>query len=121
MADNGLGDWFSGLTTGLFQQSLTVDTGVMRQKAEAVQIKIQTMQNAFSELEATLNRTQNYWVGEAGDAHRSYFTEKKPEMEEIIRRLSGRVQALGRMASTYDTAEQEITEASANLPADVIQ
>lgn len=118
----GLGSWASGLgdIAGSFLSSLLVDPEVMRHKAAAAQKKIQEMQNVFDAMETTVNRTNNYWIGEAGDAHREYFIQKKPEIEEMFKRLNEHVRDLNQMASVYANVEKEVTEISEDLPADVI-
>ena len=108
------------LTVSQFVETLTVNTDVMRQKAAAVEGRIQEMQNAFASLEETVQRTQNYWIGEAGDAHRAYFEKKKPEIEEALKRLSEHVQDLYEMAAVYDNVVRDVTQISKDLPSDVI-
>lgn len=109
-----------GLNLGDFLASLTVDPEVMRQKAATVEGKIREMKSAFEELGTTVDKTKNYWIGEAGDAHRTYFTDRKPEIEEIFQRLSEHVRDLNQMASVYSGTEQEVKELSEGLPSDVI-
>lgn len=103
-----------------FLSSLKVDPEVMRQKSVAVTFKINKMQKAFTELETTVNKTNSYWIGEAGDAHREFFNSSKPEIEEIFKRLSEHARELGEMAATYSNVEREVTQISEDLPSDVI-
>lgn len=103
-----------------FFSSLKVDPEVMRQKSVTVGNKITKMKRAFEELEVTVNKTNNYWIGEAGDAHREYFQSSKPEIEEMFQRLSEHSRELAEMAATYSTAEQEVTQLAEDLPFDVI-
>lgn len=110
----------SGLSLGNFLTSLTVDPEVMRQKAVTVEGKIREMRSAFDALELTVNKTKGYWIGEAGDAHRAYFTDRKPQIEEIFQRLTEHVRDLNQMASVYSNTEQEVKELSEDLPSDVI-
>lgn len=109
-----------GLNLDHFLSSLIVDPEVMRQKAVTVEGKIRGMRSAFDELGNIVDKTKNYWIGEAGDAHRTYFTDKKPEIEEIFQRLSEHVRELNQMASVYSLTEQEVKELSEDLPSDVI-
>lgn len=100
--------------------SLKVDPDVMRAKAAAVQGKIKEMQNSFEALENTVRKTQNYWVGEAGDAHRDFFNNTEEERTEIFKRLMEDVTDLNQMAAQYSTTESEVLSLSQELPADVI-
>lgn len=103
-----------------FISSLTVDPEVMRQKSVTTGSKINEMKKAFEALEVTVNRTNNYWIGEAGDAHREFFNSSKPEIEEMFQRLSEHARELGEMAATYSNTEREVTQISEELPFDVI-
>lgn len=103
-----------------FISSLTVDPEIMRQKSVAAGGKISEMKKAFEALEATVNKTNHYWIGEAGDAHREFFNSSKPEIEEIFKRLSEHARELGEMAATYSDTERQVTQLSEDLPSNVI-
>ncbi len=103
-----------------FFSSLTVDPEVMRQKSVTTGNKINEMKNVFEALEVAVNKTNNYWIGEAGDAHREIFYSAKQEIEEIFLRLSEHARELGEMAAVYSNAESTAAEISEDLPFDVI-
>lgn len=103
-----------------FLSTLLVEPDALRQKASVAEKKIQAMQIVFEEMETTINRTNNYWIGEAGDAHREYFSSKKPDIEEMFKRLTEHVRELNQMASVYSNVEKEVTQLAQDLPADVI-
>lgn len=100
--------------------SLTVDPEIMYQKSVTVGEKITKMKKAFSDLETTVNKTNNYWLGEAADTHREYFNSAKPDIEEIFNRLSEHARELGEMAAVYANVEKEVIQISEDLPSDVI-
>lgn len=100
---------------------LTVDPEVMRQKSVTTGNKINEMKKVFEALGVTVNKTNNYWIGEAGDAHREFFHSAKPEIEEIFLRLSEHTRELGEMAAVYSGTEHIATELSEDLPFDVIR
>lgn len=99
---------------------LVVTPEVMRAKAVSTHGKIQGMKNSFENLETMVNRTGNYWIGEAGDTHREYFLSKKTDIDLIFRRLSEHARELEQMALVYENAEKEAAQISEDLPADVI-
>lgn len=103
-----------------FLSTLLVEPDALRQKASVAEKKIQAMQTVFEEMETTINRTSNYWIGEAGDAHREYFSSKKADIEEMFKRLAEHVRELNQMASVYSNVEKEVTQLAQDLPADVI-
>lgn len=100
--------------------SLLVEPMALQQKSVTTAEKISKMKKAFEELSVTVNKTNNYWVGEAGDAHREFFNSSKPEIEEIFKRLSEHSRELGEMAAVYMNVEREVTQISEDLPSDVI-
>lgn len=103
-----------------FFSSLKVDPELMRQQSFRVRSKINKMQRAFTALEATVNKTNNYWIGEAADSHREYFNSAKPEIEEVFKRLLEHAKELGDMAAVYSNVEKVVTQLSEDLPSDVI-
>ena len=115
LAWNSIGNIFAS-GSGEFQ----TDPEVMRQKASVVNYKIQQMKSSFSSLEYTVNQTKLYWAGEASDAYRQAFIEKKEDIETIILRLSEHVTELKEMAAVYSNVEQEVNELAMDLPGDVI-
>lgn len=109
-----------GLNLQNFLSSLTTNPDVMVSKASTVQVKIREMQAAFQELERTVNKTHQYWIGEAGDAHREFYNEQRDNIQEIFLRLSEDVTDLKEMAMVYSATEHEVKELSLDLPSDVI-
>lgn len=109
-----------GLGSFDFLSSLTVNPDMLRTKAAIVQGKIKEMRVSFEALENTIRKTQNYWIGEAGDAHRDFFYNHREEIEEIFKRLTEDVADLNQMAGVYTEADNEAKEMAEELPADVI-
>lgn len=103
-----------------FFSALKVDPEVMYQKSVTVGKKISQMKSSFEELEVTVNKTNQYWLGEAADVHREFFNSTKPEIEEIFKRLLEHTRELGEMAAVYAKVEREVTQIAADLPSDVI-
>ena len=103
-----------------FMQSLTVTPEILVEKAEAVRRKVEDMQRCFTELDRCLTRTRNYWKGEAGDAHRENYENKKEDIDEIFKRLNEDVADMIQMAGVYTSTERKVTEIASDLPHDVI-
>lgn len=99
---------------------LRVDPQVMQTKAQTVQGKITEMKTAFEEMENLVRKTQNYWLGEGGEAHRELFWKTQEEREELFGRLREDVSDLCTMAAQYSATESEVKQLSEELPADVI-
>ena len=108
------------LDPSMFFSSLKVDPEVLYQKSVTSGEKISQMKTIFEELEIIVNKTTQYWLGEAADAHREFFNASKPDIEEIFKRLSEHARELGEMAATYANVEREVAQLSEDLPSDVI-
>lgn len=108
------------LDPSMFISSLKVDPEVLYQKSVTSGEKISQMKTVFEELETIVNKTTQYWLGEAADAHREFFNSTKPDIEEIFKRLSEHARELGEMAATYANVEREVVQLSEDLPSDVI-
>lgn len=78
-----------------------------------------TQQN-FQEMEDIINKTESYWIGEAGEAHRQMFRDMMPHIEEITKRITEHVRDLNEIAGVYQETEREIQEIAEQLPSDVI-
>lgn len=108
------------LDPSMFISSLKVDPEVLYQKSVTSGEKISQMKTVFEELETIVNKTTQYWLGEAADAHREFFNSTKPDIEEIFKRLSEHARELGEMAVTYANVERKVAQLSEDLPSDVI-
>lgn len=100
--------------------SLKVTPAVLIAKADVVKSKIQRLQESYEGMQSAVNRTDGYWVGEAGDLYRKRYKELGPLMEEIVKRLREHVKDLNQMAGVYTETEAEVKEMAESLPADVI-
>lgn len=116
----GPGGILKRLPSDEFFSSLKVDPEVLYQKSVTSGEKISQMKTVFEELETIVNKTTQYWMGEAADAHREFFNSAKPDIEEIFKRLSEHARELGEMAATYANVEREVAQLSEDLPSDVI-
>jgi uncharacterized protein YukE len=108
------------VTAESFRSSFKVDSDVIRAKAQNVQVKINEIKNAFDEMEQSVNRTNQYWIGEAGDAHREYFKSRKDDIQTLFRRWNEEVSDMYQMASVYSQTEAEVEALAEDLPFDVI-
>lgn len=115
-------NWFGVTSVEQFltQNVIQADPELMRQKAIAVQGKINQMRSAFDNVEYAMNRTRAYWIGEAGDTYREAFHNKRSNIDTILLRLSEHVTDLQKMAAVYANVEKEVEDLSCDLPSDVI-
>lgn len=90
------------------------------QKAEVVKGKISTMETKFTNMKNIVLKSNTYWVGDAGEAHRKTYKEYEPEITEIFKRLTEHVKDLNEMAGVYSDAELTVKEIGESLPTDLI-
>lgn len=99
---------------------IKVNSAVLNNKAQSVSKSIANMSNCFEQLETIINRTSYYWIGEAGDMHRKLYQAQKPQIEEMIKRLTEHPNDLVAIAQTYETVESAVQSLAVELPGDVI-
>lgn len=86
------------------------NTNVLRTKAGTVKTQINRMNQCLEELEARLEGTKGYWIGEAGDLHRRLYQEQKGDVAIMMKRLSEHPTDLIAIADVYDKTETENVE-----------
>ncbi len=99
---------------------IKVKTEVLTAKASSLQGRTAEMRAQFDSLEAIVNRTSNYWIGEAGDKERNEYQSKKDRIEELFKRLNEYPKDLFQMAGVYEQAESASTNISEGLSSEVI-
>lgn len=100
--------------------TIKVTPEVLNTKAQEVSAAVSQMERLFDSVQATVERTKFYWVGEAGNLNRKLFQEQKEDVREIISRLKEHPVNLQKIAKTYSGTEDTLTEAASRLPNDLI-
>lgn len=77
---------------------------------------VSQMQSCFDAVKRTMDATQSYWVGLAGDAHRNLYNQKIEKTQEFIARCNEHVRELNEMAGVYSEAETAATNTIEELP-----
>lgn len=99
---------------------LKVTPEQLQTKAQVTTNHINQLKTAFENIGNIIARTQNYWIGEAGDLHRRLYTDEKDQILEMFARLSEHPADLGQIARTYLNVEDVIENIAMELPGDVI-
>ena len=100
--------------------TVRISTERLAQASGDIGRKVNELKAAFEEMTDVVNRTNSYWLGEAGEAHRKAYQQMQPHQEEVLNRLKEQVSDLIQIAGIWETAEQEIGELNQSLPDDVI-
>ena len=98
------------------QGTLKVRTEELTRQASTVRTQIGNMESGFDALKQLVDGTANFWIGEAGEYHRSQYQSKLEQIETILRRYREQVRDLEEMAGVYVNVEQLNEEISEALP-----
>lgn len=99
---------------------LKVTPEQLQAKAQTTRTTISQLKNVFDNIGSIMARTQNYWIGEAGDLHRRLYTDEGDQIREMFARLSEHPADLEQIARTYLDVEVVVENIAMELPGDVI-
>ena len=97
--------------------TIRVRPEILIAKAGELKREVSGMEGDFNQIRELV---RNYWLGDAGEAHRHAFELDYEEIEKILRRLNEHPRDLESIALTYMGVEQEVKEVAGSLPGDVI-
>ncbi len=100
--------------------TIKVSSDALQKKAAEVSSRITSVSNRFTELEQIIRSTKHYWIGEAGDVHRSLYEERKSDVQLMIRRLREYPTELLQISGNYVAAEKTVEDSFSGLGGDVI-
>ena len=100
--------------------TVKISTEQLAQASGDIAGKVNALKAAFEAMTEAMNRTDSYWLGEAGEAHRSAYRKMQPHQQEALKRLEEQSQDLAKIAGVWEETEQQIKELNVNLPDDVI-
>lgn len=98
-----------------------VSTDVMVAQADEVSRLVADMKNQFNAISQFVTATKGYWIGEAGELHRSLYEKEKDDIALMLNRLSEHPGDLKAMAANYVSAENTNIETAQMLDVDIIQ
>lgn len=99
---------------------ITVTPEQLSSQSGIVRSKLGDMRSRFDELKSLISGTSEYWIGEAGDAHRQKYTARLEKIEEMFSRYTEQVTDLETMAGVYREAEQSAKNLADTLPASTL-
>lgn len=100
---------------------LLVTPEVLNTKANEVENNVKNMRQRFETMKTLVEKSNSYWVGDAGDMHRKNYTDQVDKIEQILKRMSEHPADLRTIAQTYTTAELKIENTIVQaLPGDVL-
>ena len=100
--------------------TVKISTEQLAQASGDIAGKVNALKAAFGAMTEAMNRTDSYWLGEAGEAHRNAYRKMQPHQQEAVKRPEEQSQHLAKIAGVWEETEQQIKELNVNLPDDVI-
>ena len=103
------------------QAEVKVSSDVLVNQAAEVEKNAREMKSNFENLQKTIANTENYWLGEAGEAHRKLYKDQLDKIDNILRRLMEHPVDLRAIAGNYEAAENKNVETAKALPVNEIE
>lgn len=100
--------------------SLLVDTVTMTNQAAEVRRLANAAKVDFQAMKEIMEKTRNYWIGEAGDLHRKLYDDQKDDIDVMLRRILEHPTDLEQMAGIYTQAENTNVSTAQALPSDAL-
>lgn len=97
-----------------------VTTEELVAQADQVRTAAKELQDSFDRMKSLIAQTENYWKGDAADAHRKGYDKNQTSIEEIVARYQEHVRDLEEMAGVYSAAEKQAADLADELPASTI-
>ena len=106
--------------TGLGNIRIKVAPEELLSKAQEVTRNTQSLKRHFDSLKKVIDKTQRYWIGDAGSSHRTAYTELTKNIEELLTRLNKHPGEFETIAKNYIDTEKIIEERVTKLPTNII-
>lgn len=90
-------------------------------KAAELQKKVSSIQEKFTTLTSLVEKTEGYWIGEAGNFHRELYQDAIKELETVMKRLSEHPNDLLVIAQRYSNTELRLEQLANELPGNVLE
>ena len=101
--------------------SLSIDPEAAERTAEEIQQKLQRLRRTLEDLKLSVERTDKFWEGEAGDAHRKSFDKRWRQTEILLGYLEKSVSDFRQINALYMRTEKTAAAEAEELPGDLIQ
>ncbi len=99
--------------------NLKVTPEKLQSIARAMDDEIQAVKNSFNDIDKIVYATNRYWQGDASDKHIGNYEEIKPEVDNVVNKLTGIPNNLLEIAGLYVEVEETNNSLAVALPDDV--
>lgn len=100
--------------------NIRVSPDALVTQADEVSRLARNMKERFDAIGDLIDKTAGYWIGEAGDLHRSMYNEQRDNITLMLGRLSEHPENLVAIARNYESGESRNVQAASVLPSDVL-
>ena len=89
-------------------------------KASELQRKVSSIREKFATMTSLVEKTESYWLGEAGSFYREMYQDAIKEQESVLKRLEEHPKDLLEIAQRYSDKELHLEQLANELPGDVL-
>lgn len=100
--------------------TLRVDPKDLLMKAKELETLTNNMELKFNSIADIINKTAHYWIGQAGEAHRKRYVEKKEIIAEMLKKLKEHSKDLILISGNYSEGEKVNLGTAEILPEDIL-
>ena len=100
--------------------TIKVKTEKLVSTAGEVEIRIQRVEQAFRNIEQTIEASRSYWQGEGASAHMKAYRKKVEVIQTALKRFRENVIDLQSIAGVYEKNETEVLANNQSLKVDMI-
>ena len=106
--------------TALFTGKISVTPEQLVEKSEELRRIVAALDAKFRELNAVVEDSRNYWIGDAGDSIRKDYAELNRDLETFFQAMSDYPVKLEQMAGVYVSHDSSALQKAEALPSDVL-
>ena len=89
-------------------------------KSAELRKEVVDLKNQFEIMNSLVEKTKNYWLGEAGNFHRDMYNQSVQEEPALIKSLEEYSDALNKIAANYEGNEKKLVEKAGALSGDIL-
>lgn len=106
--------------TALFTGQISVTPEQLVEKSDELRGIVASLRTKFMELNAVVEESKTYWIGEAGDSIRKEYADLNQDLEIFLQAMSDYPVKLEQMAGVYVSHDSSALQKAEALPSDVL-
>ena len=106
--------------TSFFTGQISVTPEQLVEKSEELRRIVATLKTKFAELNAVVEESKSYWIGDAGDSIRKEYADLNQDLEVFLQEMGDYPVKLEQMAGVYVSHDSSALQKAEALPSDVL-